>query len=164
MMDAPAQAQIPRHGQSVGRLVDRAPERRDAVVFVEDRSRDPRHQAQADKLAQEHHAPLFTAADITAQVELRKMPVARPGYAEDARVAKVKGDQADKGVAVDQVQLQSPREVPPQDAGRDRIREDTQIDPVRGHERAHDSVVSGEEHEGMLADPKSQPREGAKSN
>src|SRR6266404_6282524 len=88
-------------------------------------------------LAQENNAALLAASHIGAQVQFREVDIAGPAHAEHARVTKVEGDQADKGVAVKEVKLQSARNVPQQQTGRDGKRKNAKVDPARGHEGTH---------------------------
>src|SRR6266404_3332301 len=111
-------------------------------------------------LAQENNAALLAASHIGAQVQFREVDIAGPAHAEHARVTKVEGDQADKGVAVKEVKLQSARNVPQQQTGRDSKRKNAKVDPARGHEGTHACLRRA----AYASNPMGQPEEMGKLN
>ena len=138
---APARKLVDNPDPVRGRLGD-ASERRGLVRLVLEQPRHERHRSARNELANEHDTTAVPFPDVEAQVHLGKVPQSRPGDAADARVPDIEGDEAHEGLPLPAVEDQAGRQARRQDRVRDGVREEGEVDPARGQERAPRPAVA----------------------
>ena len=79
------------------------------VRLVVERSGEAGDEALGDELADEDNPSRRAMANVEAQIDLRKVPIAGPGDAEDLGVEEVEGDEANKRLSVTRIERQAAR-------------------------------------------------------